>query len=110
LAISVVVAADRDGCQGGRNGEQVLDAVAHLARVHLADFLSLLALGHVEEDAQRHATTDRFVVAMAAGGYPLYPFRFQHDAEIDFVETYHRPRRLESATHPVQIVWMYTLG
>jgi hypothetical protein len=65
-------------------GEQVLDAVAHLAGEQLVAFLRLLAAGDVEEDAEHGPADDALILALAARRDPA-DLAAEHDAEVGFV-------------------------
>ena len=92
----------RDGGQAGRDGEQVLDPVAHFTRQQLMAFLGLLASGDVDENSDHDATDDVRILALTARRDPA-DLVAEHDAEVDFVGADDGPRRGERRPHPVAV-------
>jgi hypothetical protein len=91
-----------DHRQARRDGQKVLDTVAHFSCEQFMALFGLLASRNVEENAKHVALMEAGVVAQSTGRNPADQLADQ-DPKIDLVRPLDRPRCVEGCTHPVPI-------
>src|SRR3954453_15168701 len=84
------------------DGQQVLYAMAHLARQQLVGFLSLLALSDIEKDAEHNPISYVALVSLASSVNPS-DGDDGRKAKINLVRPSNRPRSRKSGPYPFQI-------
>src|SRR3954468_19307889 len=84
------------------NGQQVLYSMAHLACEQLVGFLSLLALGDIEEDAEHNPISDVSIISLASSRNPSDGAARQN-SKINLVRPYNGPSSRKSGPYAFQV-------